>query len=55
MICYGEVIEFFTLRPSDLITTLTYVLMDNFCPCFNYQMIINRLIILSYNGFIYMI
>ena len=24
---------FFTLRPSDLITTLTYVLMDNFCPC----------------------
>ena len=25
---------FFTLRPSDLITTLTYVLVDNFCPCF---------------------
>ena len=25
---------FFALRPSDLITTLTYVLMDNFCPCF---------------------
>ena len=24
----------FTLRPSDLNTTLTYVLMDNFCPCF---------------------
>ena len=24
----------FTLRPSDLITTLTCVLMDNFCPCF---------------------
>ena len=23
----------FTLRPSDLITTLTYVLMDNFYPC----------------------
>ena len=22
------------LRPFDLITTLTYVLMDNFCPCF---------------------
>ena len=22
-----------TLRPSGLITTLTYVLMDNFCPC----------------------
>ena len=22
-----------TLRHSDLITTLTYVLMDNFCPC----------------------
>ena len=27
---------FFTLRPSDLITTLTYVLKDNFCPCFVY-------------------
>ena len=26
--------DFFTLRPSDLITTLTYVLKDNFCPCF---------------------
>ena len=24
----------FTLRPSDLNPTLTYVLMDNFCPCF---------------------
>ena len=23
--------DFFTLRPSDLITTLTYILMDNFC------------------------
>ena len=28
--------DFFTLRPSDLNTTLTYVLMDNFCPfCFS--------------------
>ena len=27
--------DFFTLRPFDLITTLTYVLMDNFCPCFS--------------------
>ena len=26
--------DFFTLRTSDLITPLTYVLMDNFCPCF---------------------
>ena len=26
--------DFFTLRPSGLITTLTYILMDNFCPCF---------------------
>ena len=26
--------DFFTLRPFDLITTLTYVLMDNCCPCF---------------------
>ena len=23
-----------TLRPPDLITTLTYVRMDNICPCF---------------------
>ena len=27
--------DFFTLRPSDLITTLTYVLIYNFCPCFS--------------------
>ena len=26
--------DFFTLRPSDLITTLTYVFMDICCPCF---------------------
>ena len=32
--CYWEVLWFFTLRPSDLIKTLTNVLMDNFCPCF---------------------
>ena len=25
----------FLLIHSDLITTLTYVLMDNFCPCFS--------------------
>ena len=24
----------FTLRTSDLITTLTYILMENICPCF---------------------
>ena len=34
LLCYGEVLCFFTLRPSDLISTLTYVLLDNFCPCF---------------------
>ena len=28
---------FFYLRHSDVITTLTYVLMDNFCPCFKYD------------------
>ena len=33
LLCYGEDCDFFTLRPSDLITTLTYVLIDNFCPC----------------------
>ena len=27
LLCYGEVLWFFTLRPSDLITTLTYVLI----------------------------
>ena len=26
--------DIFTLRPSDLITTLTYVLMFKYCPCF---------------------
>ena len=24
----------FTCRPFDLITTLNYVLLENFCPCF---------------------
>ena len=33
---YEELPRFFTFRPSHLITTLTYVLMDNFCPCFFY-------------------
>ena len=33
LLCYGEVLWFFTLRPSDLNTTLTYILMDNFFPC----------------------
>ena len=27
----GEFCDFFTLRPSDLIATLTNILMDNFC------------------------
>ena len=27
--------DFFKFRPSDLTTTLTYNLMDNFYPCFN--------------------
>ena len=27
---YGEVLKLFTLRPSDLITTLTYVRRNNF-------------------------
>ena len=26
--------DFLKFRPSGLITTLTYVLMDNFCHCF---------------------
>ena len=33
LLCYGEFLWFFTFRPFDPITTLTYVLMDNFCPC----------------------
>ena len=33
-LCFGEVLYFFTFSPSDLNTTLTYVLMDNFHPCF---------------------
>ena len=33
--CYYYVMEkCCTSKPSDLTTTLTYVLMDNFCPCF---------------------
>ena len=41
--CYFFVLEqfcdLFTLRPSDLITTFTYVLMDNFCPYFFFILI----------------
>ena len=29
----------FFFKPSDLITTLTYVLINNFCPCFYAYMI----------------
>ena len=36
LLCYGETLCFLTFRPSDIITILTYVLMDNFCPCFIY-------------------
>ena len=32
LLFYRDVLWFFLLRPSDLITTLTYVLMDNFFP-----------------------
>ena len=32
-LCYGEVSWFFTLRPSDLIIILAYILMDNYFPC----------------------
>ena len=28
--------DFWRLRYFDQITTLTYVLMDNFCPCFRF-------------------
>ena len=34
LLCSREVLCFFTLWPSDPITTLTYVLMYNFCPFF---------------------
>ena len=33
LLCNGEVLYLFTLRPSELIRILTYALMDNFCPC----------------------
>ena len=33
MVWRSFVIFFTLLRPSDLIVTLTYVLMDNICPC----------------------
>ena len=26
--------SYFCFRPSDLIITMTYVIIDNFCPCF---------------------
>ena len=29
--------DFLSFRPFDLITTLTYILMDNICPCFEYM------------------
>ena len=36
--------DFFTLRPSDLNKTWTYVLMDNFCPCFFHRLYMQVLI-----------
>ena len=34
--CHVYILEkLFTLRPFDLVTSLTYVLMDNFCPCYH--------------------
>ena len=36
--CYDMGAWTFTSRSSDLITTLTYILMDNFCPCFLKQL-----------------
>ena len=34
LLCYEKFCDIITLRPSNLITTLTYVLMDVLCPCF---------------------
>ena len=30
--------DFFTFHPFDLITTLTYILMVNLCPCFSVKL-----------------
>ena len=39
VICYGEVVHFFkTFQSFYQITNLTYVLMDNFCPCLPYRL-----------------
>ena len=38
LLCHEEVLWFFTLRPFDLITKSTYVLLDNFSPCFIYRL-----------------
>ena len=35
--------DLFTLRPPDLITTLTYILIDKFCPCLMFTQIILKL------------
>ena len=32
----------FTLRPFDLITSLTYVFMDNFCSCYHSALILKE-------------
>ena len=42
--------EFFTLKPYDLITSLTYVLMDNWCPCLQY--ILASLVIFTFVYFV---
>ena len=43
-------IGIFTLKPFDLITTLTYVLMDNCCPCLQY--ILASLVIFTFVYFV---
>ena len=38
LLCYWKVLWFFTFRPSDLITTLTYVLMSLFIIQYHYYL-----------------
>ena len=46
---------FFTLIPSDFNTTLTYVLIDNFCPCFRLgigsQLLTELVVVAALKGF----
>ena len=49
LLCYERLCDFFVI--SDLITKLTFVLMDYFCHCFNLLLMLDIFLVLNKTGF----